>query len=67
MISSLIAWPVAYFGIKIWLGGFAEKVSVGPMVYIFATLIGLAIGWLSISYQAIKAAGYNPAQALRYK
>jgi len=67
MISSLIAYPVAYFGIKIWLGGFAEKVSVGPFVYLIASLIGLAIGWLSISYQAVKAAGYNPSQALRYK
>jgi ABC-type antimicrobial peptide transport system permease subunit len=30
-----------------------------------ATLITLVIGWLSISYQTIKAANYNPAEALR--
>jgi putative ABC transport system permease protein len=66
-LSSLVAYPVAYFGVRAWLEGFAEKVSIGPFIYISASLIGLVIGWVSISYQAIKAADYNPTQALRYK
>jgi putative ABC transport system permease protein len=65
LISSLIAYPIAYFGSKYWLEGFASKVKVNPMIYILATLITLAIGWLSISYQTIKAANYNPSKALR--
>jgi putative ABC transport system permease protein len=65
LISSLIAYPVAYYGSKYWLEGFASKVNVSPLIYILATLIALAIGWLSISYQTIKAANYNPAKALR--
>jgi putative ABC transport system permease protein len=67
LISSLVAYPVAYFGIKIWLQSFAEKISVSPITYIVASIIGLAIGWLSIIYQALKAAAYNPAESLRYK
>jgi putative ABC transport system permease protein len=65
LISSLIAYPVAYFGSIYWLEGFASKVNVSPFIYLFATVIVLAIGWLSISYQTIKAASYNPASALR--
>ena len=65
IISSLIAYPVAYFGSKFWLEGFAEKAKVSPLIFIFATITALAIGWLSISYQTIKAANYNPARALR--
>jgi putative ABC transport system permease protein len=65
LISSLIAYPIAYFGSKYWLEGFASKVKVNPMIFILATLITLAIGWLSISYQTIKAANYNPSKALR--
>ncbi|MCX6254023.1 MAG: ABC transporter permease [Bacteroidia bacterium] len=65
LISSLIAYPIAYFGSKYWLKGFASKVNVNPLIFILATLIALAIGWLSISYQTIKAANYNPAKALR--
>jgi len=65
LISSLIAYPVAYFGSKYWLETFATRITVSPLIYIGATLITLAIGWLAISYQTIKAANYNPATALR--
>jgi ABC-type antimicrobial peptide transport system permease subunit len=38
---------------------------VNPLIYLLATLVALVIGWLSIFYQTIKAASYNPANALR--
>lgn len=65
LISSLIAYPIAFFGSKYWLEGFASKVNVNPLIYVLSTLIVLFIGWFSISYQTIKAASYNPANALR--
>ena len=67
LISSVVAYPVAWFGIRMCLEGFAEKISVSPIIYIAASIIGLAIGWFSIIYQALKAANYNPAEALRSK
>jgi putative ABC transport system permease protein len=67
LISSVVAYPIAWFGSKMWLEGFAEKIIVNPIIYVIASLLGLAIGWLSIIYQALKAAGYNPSEALRYK
>ncbi|MFZ0473771.1 MAG: FtsX-like permease family protein, partial [Bacteroidales bacterium] len=65
LISSLFAYPVAYFGSKYWLEGFAGKAKVSPLIYIIATLAALVIGWLSILYQTNKAANYSPADALR--
>lgn len=65
IISSLLAYPVAYFGSNLWLEGFAIRISVNPVIFILATLITLLIGWISTSYQTIKAANYNPANALR--
>jgi putative ABC transport system permease protein len=67
LISSLFAYPVAFFGIRIWLETFAEKTSVSPLIYLVSSLIGFTIGWFSIMYHAVKAAGYNPSEALRYK
>jgi putative ABC transport system permease protein len=58
VISSLLAYPAAYFGSRYWI-------SISPLIYLLATIITLVIGWLSISYQTIKAANYNPANALR--
>lgn len=65
LISSLIAWPLAWFGSKFWLEGFADKTAVSPLIYLVATIGVLIIGFLSVSYQTIKAAGYSPAKALR--
>ncbi len=65
LISSLIAWPVAWLGSRYWLEGFASKININPLIFIFATLIALAIGWISISYRTFRAAATNPAEALR--
>jgi putative ABC transport system permease protein len=67
LISSLLAYPAAYYGVKIWLEGFAEKVNVSPLIYLSASIIGLAIGLFAIIYQTLKAANHSPAEALRYK
>ncbi len=65
IIASLLAYPVAWFGTKYWLSGFADRVNVSPMIYLAATIGALAVGWLSILYQTIRAANYSPATALR--
>jgi putative ABC transport system permease protein len=65
LISSLIAYPVAWFGSKYWLEGFAVKARVSPLIFLSATFVALLIGWLAISYQTVKAANYNPSRALR--
>lgn len=65
LIASLIAYPIAWFGSRYWLDSFADKIKVNPLIFVTATVVALIIGWLSISYQTIKAASYNPANALR--
>jgi putative ABC transport system permease protein len=65
LISSLIAWPVAYIGAKYWMEGFADKAFISPLIYVLATVLVLIIGFLSVSYQTIRAASYSPANALR--
>jgi putative ABC transport system permease protein len=64
-ISSLLAWPLALFGSKYWLRGFADKAFISPLIYILATVAVIVIGFLSVSYQTIRAANYSPANALR--
>ncbi len=67
IFSSLVAYPLAWYGTRMWLEGFAEKIRINPLIFIVASIIGLIIGWISISYQAFKAASSNPAESLRYK
>jgi putative ABC transport system permease protein len=67
IISSLIAWPVAYFFLRNWLADFAYKIGLNPFVFLIPTLIIFIISLFTIGYQAIYAATRNPADSLRYE
>ena len=65
LISFLLSVPLAWYGIKIWLEGFAYKDVPGIIVYVSAGIGSLVIAWLTVSYQSFRAASTNPADALR--
>lgn len=65
IISTLIAWPIAWFGVTRWLQDFAYRVPVSWWVFIMAAGIALLIALLTVSFQAIKAAVANPVKSLR--
>ena len=65
IISTLIAWPIAWFGVTRWLQDFAYRVAVSWWVFIMAAGVALLIALLTVSFQAIKAALANPVKSLR--
>jgi len=67
LISNLIAWPPAYYGMNNWLQDFAYRTDLGWWVFALAGGIALIIALLTVSTQAIKAALANPVEALRYE
>ncbi|HEX9972049.1 MAG TPA: ABC transporter permease [bacterium] len=67
LIANIISWPVAYWAAKQWLQGFAYRINLGWEIFVFSSILALAIAILTVSYQAIKAALANPVEALRYE
>jgi putative ABC transport system permease protein len=65
IIAFVISVPVAWYGIRAWLEGFAYKDIPGVVLYLGAGLAALLIAWLTVSYQSYRAASTNPAQSLR--
>jgi putative ABC transport system permease protein len=65
LIAFLIALPVAWYGLHLWLQSFAYKEVPGIMVYLSAGIISMLIAWATVGYQSFKAATANPSQALR--
>lgn len=65
LIAFVVITPVAWYAVNQWLNDFAYKVNVSPLVYLGAGVLILIIAFLSISYQAIKAAVVNPSETLR--
>ena len=67
LVANILAWPVAYLGMRKWLQGFAYQVEINILTFILAGLLILVIALLTVSYQAIKAAVANPVEALRHE
>ena len=67
LIANLIAWPLAYYGMTKWLENFVYRTSFNLLIFVAAGIAALIISILTISFQTIKAANINPANALQYE
>jgi putative ABC transport system permease protein len=65
VVAMLIAIPVAWYSMSLWLEGFAYRVEIQFWVFILSGLMAIAVAALTISFQAIKAARSNPVDSLR--
>ncbi len=64
-LALLVAVPIAYFMMKVWLDEFAYRVDLGVDVFIISGILALFIAQLTVSFQSLKAALANPVNALR--
>lgn len=67
IIANLIAWPVSYYLMNMWLEGFAYRTSFDLFVFIESGLIALSIAFVTISYTVLRSALANPVKSLRYE
>ncbi|MTI88451.1 MAG: FtsX-like permease family protein [Balneolaceae bacterium] len=65
LLSITLAIPIAWYAMDQWLGGFAYRIDVPLITFIWAGTAALAIAWITVSYQSIKAAMVNPVDSLR--
>ncbi len=64
-VAVLIAFPIAWYGMRKWLGNFAYRVPISAWLFAAAALAALALALLTTSYQTIRAARANPIKGLR--
>jgi ABC-type antimicrobial peptide transport system permease subunit len=65
LIAVLIAFPLSWWALSQWLNGFAYRIHIGPDVFLLAGASTLLVTFLTISFQAVKAALVNPIKSLR--
>lgn len=61
----VIAVPIGYYAMNIWLENFAYKIEVDPFIFIVAGMISLSTAGLTTGLEAIKAALRNPVDSIR--
>ena len=67
VIANVFAWPVAYYSMSKWLNNYSYRVPIFWWIFLAAGAAALITASLTVSYQAVKAARANPADALRYE
>jgi putative ABC transport system permease protein len=65
LIAFLIAAPLSWYLMNNWLDGFAYHINLDVGTFLLAGLLAVAIAWITVSYQSIKAAIANPVKSLR--
>ncbi|MEE9190716.1 MAG: ABC transporter permease [Candidatus Neomarinimicrobiota bacterium] len=67
ILSSVIAYPIAWTIINKWLDTFAFQVGFSWIMASAVSLITLVLALLTVSFQSIKAALSNPVDSLHYE
>ena len=65
IIAFVISIPISIYGMNQWLETFAYRITPGIGTYLVAGLVSVVIGWITISYQSVRAARTNPVNVLR--
>jgi putative ABC transport system permease protein len=65
IIAFIIASPIAWFIMNNWLQNFAYRIDIGWWVFALAGILAVLVAFVTISFQAIKAAVTNPVKSLR--
>ena len=69
LVANVIAWPLAYLAMYSWLRGFAYRINLNSQIgfFLVAAVGALFIAWVTVSFQAVKAATSDPVDSLRYE
>ncbi len=63
--ANLIAWPVAYLAMARWLENFPYRIEQDIWIFVISGVMALGITLVTVSLQAWRTAGLNPAIILR--
>jgi putative ABC transport system permease protein len=64
-IAILIAGPVAWWGMSVWLQNFAYRIEAEWWMFVVPAIVALGIALFTVSFQSVSAALINPAKSLR--
>ena len=65
VIGFVIAAPVAWYVMNLWLNEYAYKIELGPVVFLTGLGITFFIAILTVGYRSFRAATVNPVDSLK--
>ncbi|OJV12325.1 MAG: ABC transporter permease [Dyadobacter sp. 50-39] len=65
IISIVIAVPVAWYVMNLWLNDFEYRIGIQWWIFAVSGILATVVSLATVSYQAIRAALLNPVKSLR--
>ncbi len=67
LVAFVPAAAASWYYMNIWLEDFAYKIQINPLVLLIGGLIAFVVAWITVGFQALRAAKANPVNSLRYE
>ncbi len=67
LLANVLAWPLAYIGLRRWLAGFDDSIFLSPLFFIGGSVLAIVIAVLTVIGQSLRASHAAPAWALRHE
>jgi putative ABC transport system permease protein len=67
IVANLIAWPLAFITMQLYLSVFTQRTSLSITPFIASLVTTVLIAWVAVAAQATRAARMKPASVLRYE
>ena len=64
VIANLVAWPFAFFLGRLYYSMFTHHADFSPWPFVLSLAITVAVAWLAVGAQALRAASVKPAVVL---
>jgi putative ABC transport system permease protein len=65
LVAAIIAFPAAWLAMSRWLQDFAYRIDMPLWAFLAAGFIAAVVAFLTVGYQAVRAATANPVNNLR--
>jgi putative ABC transport system permease protein len=67
LLANLVAWPLAYWAMSVWLRGFVKRVELDAWMFIAAGAVTLVVAVAAVLLHTWRMSGTRPVAALRYE
>ncbi len=67
LLANVVAWPIAYYYLREWLEGYADRIPLSPLYFLVAGAAALLIAWATVFLHSLRLAQTSPIHALRHE
>lgn len=67
LIANVLAIPIAYWSMNIWLNDFSYRVQISWWIFALTLVLSLVIGLFTVSWQSFRSASADPVNAIKYE